>query len=81
MQEWLFEPKTHIKGSPFTVTVSPGEAFGRRSDAWGDALRTNGTVAGVPASLRVRARDVVGNAIGEGGGELVVYAFHREVKV
>lgn len=44
-------------------------------------MRTNGTVAGVPASLRVRARDVVGNAIGEGGSDLVVYAFHREVEV
>lgn len=61
--------------------VSPGEAFGRRSNAWGDALRTNGTIAGVPASMKVRARDVVGNAIMEGGSELVVYAFHREVEV
>ncbi|CAM9146088.1 unnamed protein product, partial [Ectocarpus sp. 8 AP-2014] len=85
-QEWLFEPEEHVKGSPFTVTVAPGEAFGRRSDAWGDALGSssngnNGSLeAGVAASLGVRARDVVGNAVGEGGDELAVYAFHREVE-
>ncbi|CAM9996213.1 unnamed protein product, partial [Ectocarpus sp. 12 AP-2014] len=85
-QEWLFEPEEHVKGSPFTVTVAPGEAFGRRSDAWGDALGSssngnNGSLeAGVAASLGVRARDVVGNAVGEGGDELVVYAFHREIE-
>lgn len=69
------------------MTVAPGEAFGRRSDAWGDALGSssngnNGSLeAGVAASLGVRSRDVVGNAIGEGGDELVVYAFHRKVEV
>lgn len=83
VQEWLFEPQTHVRGSPFTVVVSPGEAFGRRSEASGVALGSNNgsLVAGVPASLRVRARDVVGNAVVEGGGELAVYAFHSEVEV
>lgn len=61
------------------MTVSPGEAFGRRSDAWGDAL-SNGT-AGVESYVTVRARDVVGNAVWEGGRTLAVYAFHREVEV
>ncbi|CAM9128397.1 unnamed protein product, partial [Laminaria digitata] len=78
-QEWLFEPETHVTGSPFTVNVSPGEAFGRRSDAWGDAL--SNITAGAVANLTVRARDVVGNAIWEGGSELEVYAFHQEVEV
>lgn len=63
------------------MTVSPGEAFGRRSEAWGDALLSNGSVAGVARSLRVRARDVVGNAIWDGGGDVALYAFHREVEV
>ncbi len=65
------------------MVVSPGEAFGRRSEASGNALGSNNgsVVAGVPVSLRVRARDVVGNAVVEGGGELAVYAFHSEVEV
>ena len=67
-------------GSPFTVVVSPGEVFGRRSDASGDALRNNIT-AGVEANLTVRARDVVGNAIWEGGSKLEVYAFHQDLQV
>lgn len=79
VQEWLFEPVTHVKGSPFTVIVSPGEVFGRRSIAWGDAVR-NGT-AGVAAALSVQARDVVGNAMWEGGSKLAVYMFHREAEV
>ena len=68
-----------MKGSPFTVEVSSGEVFGRRSEAWGDALR-NGT-AGITGTLTVIARDVVGNAILQGGSELVVYAFHRDIQV
>lgn len=78
-KERLFEPETHVKHSPFTVRVTPGEAFGRRCDAWGEALR-NGSV-GEARALAVQARDVVGNAIPEGGSELAVYAFHREVQV
>lgn len=68
-----------MKGSPFTVEVYPGEVFGWRSDAWGGALRN--ITAGAPATLMVQARDVVGNAIWEGGNELTVYCFHREVEV
>eukprot|EP00903_Cladosiphon_okamuranus_P013586 g12653.t2 len=78
--EWLFEPKAHVKGSPFTVAVSPGEPFGRRSDAWGEALSSDVSVAGEPVSLNVRARDVVGNAVLDGGGSVAVYAFHQEVE-
>lgn len=86
-QEWLFEPQTtHVKGSPFTVTVSPGEPFGRRSDAWGEALSAgddgDGTLAaGVAVPMTVRARDVVGNAVSDGGASVAVYAFHREAEV
>lgn len=90
-QEWLSEPQAthHVKGGPFTVTVSPGEPFGRRSDAWGEALSGDGdgggdgtVAAGVPVSLTVRARDVVGNAVSDGGAASVaVYAFHREAEV
>lgn len=78
-KEGLFEPETHVKYSPFTVRVSPGEAFGRRSDAWGEALRNSSV--GVTRAVMVQARDVVGNSIVEGGSELAVYAFHREVQV
>ena len=79
LKESLFEPETHVTGSPFTVVVSPGEAFGRRSDVWGDAL--SNITAGAAANLSVRARDVVGNAIWEGGSELAVYAFHQRAEV
>lgn len=79
LKESLFELETHVTGSPFTVVVYPGEAFGRRSEAWGDAL--SNITAGVVANLTVRARDVVGNAIWDGGSELEVYAFHQELEV
>ncbi|CAM9615130.1 unnamed protein product, partial [Choristocarpus tenellus] len=59
----LFEPKTHIRGSPFTVQVQPGATFGRACLAWGPALH-NGT-AGETTSLTVQARDVIGNIVVE----------------
>ena len=61
------------------MIVSPGDAFGGRSDIWGDAL--SNITAGAVANLTVRARDVVGNAIWTGGSELAVYAFHQEIEV
>lgn len=78
-QDWLFEPRVHIRGSPFQLTVTPGEVFGRRSEASGDALQLGS--AGVASTIVVRARDVVGNALWDGGDHLAVYAFHREVEV
>lgn len=70
-----------MKGSPFTVSVSPGEAFGRRSNAWGGILSDGNTTAGVAANVTVQARDVVGNALLVGGNDLAVYAFHLGAKV
>eukprot|EP00752_Nemacystus_decipiens_P001537 g1506.t1 len=82
LSERLFEPRTHVRGSPFTVTVSPGEPFGRRSDVWGEAISADGSVsiAGVAIPLTVRARDVVGNAVLDGGASVAVYAFHQEAE-
>lgn len=70
-----------MKGSPFTVMVSPGEVFGRRSNAWGKVLSSGNTTAGLASNITVRARDVVGNALWEGGSALDVYAFHLGTEV
>lgn len=70
-----------MKGSPFTVSVSPGEAFGRRSNAWGGILSDGNTTAGLAANVTVQARDVVGNYLLTGGNELAVYAFHTGAEV
>lgn len=61
--------------------VSPGEVFGRRSNAWGEILSGGNTTAGLATNITVRARDVVGNAVWKGGSELAVYAFHLETEV
>lgn len=63
------------------MTVSPGEAFGRRSNAWGAILGSGNATAGQTAELAVRARDVVGNALREGGSELTLFAFHLNGEV
>lgn len=64
----------HIEGSPYTLTIQPGDATGERSQVWGPGVRWNnlspGTVrAGIESDLVLSARDIYGNELTVGGEE------------
>ena len=67
----------NIAGSPYTLTVQPGDASNERSLVWGAGVRWDnlnpGTVrAGIAADLVLSARDRYGNELLVGGEDWLI---------
>jgi hypothetical protein len=74
-QVWHNETRSHIAGSPFVVSISPGPLSGPHSDILDIPAPPFETVAGTCTNFTVVARDQFSNLLLHGGDSIEVYLY------
>ncbi|ETV96161.1 hypothetical protein, variant [Aphanomyces invadans] len=70
----LFLNQVRVTGFPIDVQIASSPFAGPRSDVFGPGVAPTGVIAAARATMTIRARDLYGNTMSQGGAEFTVRA-------